>query len=258
MENKTLLEVQELTKSFGGLKAVNRCSLRIRQGTITGLIGPNGAGKTTLFNVISGLYRPDSGAVLLNGARIDGLAPHAIRRRGICRTFQVTKELKNLTVLENLMLVPEAQKGEQIWYTLLLPWQVRRQEAAIRAQAEDVLNFVGLYHLRHEYAANLSSGQKRLLELARIMMAEPVLVLLDEPSAGVNPTLMRTLVGYIERLASEKGVTVFLIGHDMDLVMGICDPVVVMSNGEKLTEGHPEEVQRDARVLEAYLGGQNR
>ena len=253
-----ILETRSLSKSFGGVRAVDNCSLQVRQGTITGLIGPNGAGKTTLFNLISGFYRPDAGEVLFQGQPIQGLPPHRVFHKGIARTFQVVRELRQMTVLENLLLVPAGQWGESLLRLWAFPARVRQQEAALRERAQEVLHLVGLDHLRDEYAAALSTGQKKLLELARVMMADPRLVLLDEPGAGVNPTLMRTLVAHIQRLVTEHGITVFLIEHDMDLVMGICNPVIVMSNGTKLMEGTPAEVRRDPRVLEAYLGGQVR
>jgi branched-chain amino acid transport system ATP-binding protein len=253
-----ILQVEDVSKSFGGLQAVNRCSLEVRRGTITGLIGPNGAGKTTLFNIISGFLQPDSGRVLLNGRRIEGLPPHRVFQLGLYRTFQVTRELRSMTVLENLMLVPAGQAGEQLWNTWLRPWRVRRQERQIRDRAREVLEQVQMLHLQDEYAANLSSGQKKLLELARAMMADPQLLLLDEPGAGVNPVLMQELTQYIRDLVQQRGVTVLLIEHDMDLVMDLCNPVIVMSSGEKLAEGGPQEVRRDPQVLEAYLGGQAR
>jgi branched-chain amino acid transport system ATP-binding protein len=245
-----------VSKSFGGLMAVSSMSVDVYPRTITGLIGPNAAGKTTLFNLISGLYKPDSGAIYFNGERIDGLPPHMIFHKGICRTFQITRELKHMTVLENLMLVPSGQAGENLLNTWLRPRRVRSQERELKEKALDALEFVGLIDLKDEYAGNLSAGQKRLLELARTMMADPQLLLLDEPGAGVNPTLLKHLVTYLQRLVEERGVTIFLIEHDMDLVMNTCDPVIVMNNGEKLAEGPPEEIRRDRRVLEAYLGGQ--
>lgn len=249
-----VLETRDLTKTFGGLRAVDRCSIQVRRGTITGLIGPNGAGKSTLFNLITGFYKPDSGQVLFNGAPIQGLPPHQVFRRGIFRTFQIARELKRMTVLENLMLVPDGQKGESLLKLWSAPGSVRRQEHAIREMAEEVLKTVELYALREEYAGNLSVGQKKLLELARAMMARPKLVLLDEPAAGVNPSLMRRLSAQIEAMVSQHGMTVLLVEHDMDLVMSLCDPVIVMVSGTRLTEGHPWEVRQDPRVLEAYLG----
>lgn len=253
---EAILEVKGLVKNFGGLRAVNNCSFAVKQGTITGLIGPNGAGKTTVFNLITGFYKPDAGRVIFKGEEITDLPPHRVFHKGICRTFQIPREFGEMTVLENLMLVPPNQLGEWLWGPLFLSRRVKRQEGEIQEKALGVLEFVDLLHLRDEYAKNLSGGQKKLLELARTMMADPELVLLDEPGAGVNPTLLRRLVEAIERLCRERGVTFFLIEHDMNLVMSLCNPVVVMSEGCKLMEGTPAEVQRDKRVLEAYLGGQ--
>ena len=254
-ESTPILEIRDVVKNFGGIRAVNHCSFKMQQGTITGLIGPNGAGKTTLFNLITGFLQCTSGQVLFQGKRIDGLTPHKIFRHGIVRTFQIPRELKRMTVLENLMLVPSHQVGEYIWSSWLLPWQVKRQEQEIEANALEVLRFVNLFDLKDEYAGNLSSGQKKLLELARTLMAEPQLVLLDEPGAGVNPTLMKELVDDIRRSCVEKGLTFLVIEHDMSLVMQLCNPIIVMCNGENLVEGSPQEVQQDQRVLEAYLGG---
>jgi len=256
-EHVPILEIRDVVKDFDGLRAVNHCSFQVRRGTITGLIGPNGAGKTTLFNLVTGFLPCTSGQILAQGKRIDGLPPHDIFRHGIVRTFQIPRELKRMTVLENLMLVPSKQAGERIWSSWLLPWRVKRQEQEIESRAVDVLSFVNLLNLRDEYAGNLSSGQKKLLELARTLMAEPQLVLLDEPGAGVNPTLMNQLVEYIRRSCAEKQLTFLLIEHDMDLVMRLCNPIIVMSNGENIAEGTPQEVQQDRRVLQAYLGGQS-
>ncbi|NIT80046.1 MAG: ABC transporter ATP-binding protein, partial [Thermoplasmata archaeon] len=213
----TILEVQDLVKDFGGLRAVNRCSFAVQQGMITGLIGPNGAGKTTVFNLITGFYRPDSGRIIFNEEEITGLPPHRVFHKKVCRTFQIPREFGEMTVLENLMLVPPGQLGERLWGPLFLPWQVRRQETAIWDKALEILEFVELAELKNEYAQTLSGGQKKLLELARTMMADPQLVLLDEPGAGVNPTLMKRLVGSIKQLCEDKGVTFFLIEHDMNL-----------------------------------------
>ena len=253
-----LLSVQNARKSFGGLMAVNDMSLEVKARTITGLIGPNAAGKTTLFNLISGLYNSEGGAIYFKGERIDGLPPYKIFHKGICRTFQISRELGFMTVLENLMLVPPSQIGENLFNTWLRPRQVRVQERELKEKALEVLRFVGLIDLKDEYAGTLSAGQKRLLELARTMMADPQLLLLDEPGAGVNPTLLKRLVEYLRQLAFERGVTIFLIEHDMNLVMNTCDPIIVMSSGEKLAEGPPDLIRRDPQVLEAYLGGQPR
>jgi branched-chain amino acid transport system ATP-binding protein len=253
-----MLSVKEVEKSFGGLKAVDSCTLMVQQGSITGLIGPNGAGKTTLFNLITGFYKPDGGIIDFEGEQIEGLSPDVIFHKKMFRTFQITREFEQMTVLENLMIVPPGQIGERVWNTWIRAKKVKEQEVEIKEQAMDVLNFVELTHLKNEYAGTLSGGQKKLLELAKCLMAEPKMVLLDEPGAGVNPTLMKKLAGHIRKLCKERGITFFLIEHDMDLVMSLCDPVIVMSEGRKLAEGRPEEIKKDERVLEAYLGGQNR
>jgi len=257
-DSAPILEVEDVTKAFDGVRAVNRCNLSVRRGTITGLIGPNGAGKTTLFNLITGFLKPTGGRILFRGERIDGLPPHRIFHRGIVRTFQIPRELKTMTVLENLMLVPPGQAGEQIWNPWLFAFRVSRQERRIYEKALEVLEFVDLIHLRDDYAGNLSGGQKKLLELARTLMCDPEMILLDEPGAGVNRVLMRKLVENIETLRREAGITFFVIEHDMDLVTRLCNPVIVMSQGERLAEGSPEEIKQDERVLEAYLGGQYR
>ena len=251
-----LLEIDSLSKSFGGLQAVQRCTFSVRQGTITGLIGPNGAGKTTLFNLVTGFYKPDSGRVRFQGRDITHMPPHRVFQAGICRTFQITREFKGMTVLENLMLVPAAQLGERVFAPWFLSKRVRRQEQQIYEKALDVLEFVNLTHLQDEYAGNLSGGQRKLVELARTMMADPQMILLDEPGAGVNPTLMVKLIEHIRARCAQRGITFLLIEHDMDLVMNLCQPIVVMSEGGKLMEGTAEEVRRDQRVLDAYLGGQ--
>ena len=251
-----LLEVRDLLKNFGGLRAIDHCTLDVRPGTITGLIGPNGAGKTTLFNIITGFIQPDSGRVHFEGRDITNLPPYRIFQRGLARTFQIPREHHSMTVLENLMLVPFNQLGENLFNTWLRPGAVRREEERHRDKAREVLDFVDLAHMAHEPAGRMSGGQKKLLELARTLMADPTLVLLDEPGAGVNRTLMRRLTENIETLRRERGITFLLIEHDMDLVMNLCDPVIVMSEGSHLMQGPPDEVRTDPRVLEAYLGGQ--
>src|SRR5688572_16337797 len=251
------LAVHQLTKAFGGVRAVDRCSLEVREGTITGLIGPNGAGKTTLFNVLTGFHRPDSGRIVFRGDDITGLAPYQVFRRGICRTFQIPREFEDLTVLENLLVVPPDQTGERLWAPWVAPRKIRREEVRHRERAERVLEQVGLTRVAGDPAWTLSGGQKKLLELARALMADPKLLMLDEPGAGVNPTQMKELTRYIQWLATERGVTILLIEHDMDLVMSVCNPVIVLSEGKPLVEGPPDTVRRDPRVLAAYLGARH-
>jgi len=250
-----LIGVEDVCVRFGGLRAVDGCTLSVAAGRITGLIGPNGAGKTTLFNVIAGRVRPTSGRVLLDGEDVTGLSPHRLFRRGLCRTFQIPQEFGRLTVIENLMVVPAGQAGERIWANWFAPAAVRRDEAAVRERAAGVLAFLRLEHVAHELAGNLSGGQKKLLELGRTLMAEPRVVLLDEIGAGVNRTLLAELAAHIERLNRERGLTFFLIEHDMDLITRLCDAVIVMAEGRVLMQGTPAEVRRDEQVLEAYLGG---
>jgi branched-chain amino acid transport system ATP-binding protein len=257
-QNAAILTVEDVTRSFGGIRAVDGCSLTVGEGSITGLIGPNGAGKTTLFNVITGFLKPTSGRITLRDERIDGLVPHQIFRKGVMRTFQIPRQLTTMTVIENLMLVPAGQLGEQVWNPWFLPLRVGRQEEAIFTKAQSVLEFMELTHLRDEYASSLSGGQKKLLELARTLMGDPRVILLDEPGAGVNRVLMKKLVADIERLRREIGITFLVIEHDMDLITQLCDTVIVMSEGRTLAEGTPQEVKQDEQVLEAYLGGQYR
>lgn len=253
-----ILEVHQLAKSFGGVLAVNDCTLSVQKGTITGLIGPNGAGKTTLFNLISGAERPTSGTIRFQGNRIDGLPAHKTFHHGIVRTFQIPRSITTMTVLENLMLMPPNQQGEHIWNPWLFGGRVSREEEQHYERAMEVLDFVDLIELRDEYASNLSGGQKKLLELARTLMCDPKLLLLDEPGAGVNRVLLKKLAEKIEALCNDLGITIFLIEHDMDLVTRLCNPVIVMSEGSVLAEGTPDEVKRNESVLEAYLGGQYR
>jgi branched-chain amino acid transport system ATP-binding protein len=248
-----MLKVTNLEKHFGGVKALQGCTLEVQEGTITGLIGPNGAGKTTLFNVISGMLRPDQGEIELQGRRIDRLPPYRIALLGLLRTFQISRGLKRMTVLDNLLVYPQSQIGEDltnIWFK----WgQVKKQEKKLREKALQILESVNLMHLQDAYAEELSGGQKKLLELARVLMAHPKIILLDEPGAGINPVLMKDLVARIRQLR-DQGVTFMLIEHDMDLVLSLCHPVIVLTEGKRLTEGSFEEIRQDPRVLEAYLG----
>ena len=239
---------------FGGIRAVDDVSLTIEAGRITGLIGPNGAGKTTLFNVIAGHYQPTAGRVLLDGADITGLAPHQLFAKGLLRTFQIAHEFATLTVRENLMMVPPRQSGETLLGTWLRPGQVRAEEAAVRAKADDVIRFLQIEAVADELAGNLSGGQKKLLELGRTMMTEAKIVFLDEVGAGVNRTLLNTLGDAILRLNRERGYTFCMIEHDMDFIGRLCDPVIVMAEGRVLARGSAAEVIANEHVIEAYLG----
>ena len=250
-----ILSLRNVRRYFGGIKAVDDVSFDVAPNRITGLIGPNGAGKTTLFNLISGFYNPDVGEIYFQGERIDGLSLHRTFHKGLCRTFQISRELKLMTVLENVMLVPPGQEGERLWRTWFFRKMVTKQEQELRDKGLQSLESVGLLHLKDEYAGNLSGGQKRLLELARTMMASPTMILFDEPGAGVNPSERKTLADRIRQLVKEQAVTVLLIGHEMELVMDVCDPIIVLDRGKVLTEGTPEQVRGDKRVLEVYLGG---
>ena len=237
--------MRDLTKSFGGIHAVDRCSFAVAAGSITALIGPNGAGKTTVFNLISGLHKPDSGAILFDGARIDGLPPHRITHKGIARTFQISRDLAGLSVLENVIV--QAPAGGLLH---LLQPSMSPEE---RERAMDLLGFVGIAELAHEPAAKLSYGQKKLMELAACLMTQPRLVLLDEPAGGINPALLEVIVDRVRRLRAQ-GMTFLIVEHNMDVVMNLCDPVVVMAYGRFLAHGPPAAIQNDDAVLEAYLG----
>ena len=249
-----MITVENLVKHFGGIHAVDNASLIIETGSITGLIGPNGAGKTTLFNVIAGVYKPTSGRVLLDGDDITGLPPHELFNRGMLRTFQIAHEFSTLTVRENLMMVPGNQSGERLVDAWFRPLQVRDQEAAIRAKADEVIEFLQIAQVADELAGNLSGGQKKLLELGRTMMVDAKIVFLDEVGAGVNRTLLNTIGDAILRLNRERGYTFCMIEHDMDFISRLCDPVIVMAEGSVLATGSAAEVKSNEAVIEAYLG----
>ncbi|MBI3089375.1 MAG: ABC transporter ATP-binding protein [Candidatus Tectomicrobia bacterium] len=271
MSPQPLLSIEQVSKHFGGVRAVHACSLTLppsehgrgpsattsdsaaaaagdaagalseaspasAAGGIFGLIGPNGSGKTTLFNLITGLYRIDAGRIRFRGRRIDGHKPHQIARAGIARTFQIIRVFPELTAFENLLVATDDHRAE-----------------ATRDQAEELLELVSLAHLRNEYAANLSYGQQKLLEFARCLMRDPRLILLDEPAAGVNRTLLNSLIEHIARL-SQRGKTIFIVEHDMKVVMELCDSVFVLDQGELIAQGPPAEIQRDERVIAAYFG----
>lgn len=235
---------------------MDNCSFEIAPGTITGLIGPNGAGKSTLFSIVAGFLKPDSGRILLDGEDVAGVPPYELFHRGLVRTFQTPHEFSRMTIRENLMLVPAGQRGENLLESWFRWGRVRAQEREIFDRVDEVLTFLHLDHVADELAGNVSGGQKKLLELGRTMMTEAKVVLLDEPGAGVNRTLLATLAEAIERLNKERGYTFCLIEHDMDLVGRLCDPVVVMANGTVIAQGDFDSIKNNQQVIDAYLGGE--
>ena len=249
-----MIEIQTLHMSFGGLQAVDGVSLKINEGSITGLIGPNGAGKTTLFNCIAGVFTPSSGDIYLDGKNVTGLAPHNLFAMGMVRTFQIAHEFPTLTSRENLMLVAPQQIGENLIYNWLQPARVKKEESKLRQKANEVLKFLQITEVADELAGNLSGGQKKLLELGRTMMLEAKVVLLDEAGAGVNRSLLKTLEDAIVRLQKEQNYTFFVIEHDMEFISRLCDPVIVMAEGSILMQGSIHDVQKNEAVIDAYLG----
>ena len=253
-QNTNILQVNGLSKYFGGLAAVSNCTLSIKKGSITGIIGPNGSGKTTLFNLIAGNLKPNQGKVLFNNDDITGVPAYELFSKGILRTFQIAHEFTNLTVLENLMMVPGNQTGEKLMKVLMSSTIIKSEEEEIKNKALEVAEFLNLKHLSNELAGNLSGGQKKLLELGRTMMVDANLVLLDEVGAGVNRTLLKDLGTAILRLNKERGYTFCMIEHDMDFISRMCDPVIVMSEGAVLFEGTSDEVKKNEKVIDSYLG----
>ena len=249
-----ILQVDNLSKYFGGLVAVSNCSLKIKKGSITGIIGPNGSGKTTLFNLIAGNLKPNKGKVYLFEEDITGVPSYELFSKGLLRTFQIPHEFTHLTVLENLMMVPGSQSGEKLMNAWFKSKIVQSQEQVIKQKAMKVIKFLNLTHLAREPAGNLSGGQKKLLELGRTMMVDAKVVLLDEVAAGVNRTLLKEISKAILRLNKEQGYTFCLIEHDMDFISRMCNPVIVMSEGSVLFQGTPDQVKNNEQVIESYLG----
>ena len=247
-----ILIADKITRQFGGLTAVNVNHVEIQRGSITALIGPNGAGKTTFFNLLTGYDSPNSGTWSFNGMALNGVPPYKVARLGMVRTFQLTKALYRLTVMENMLLGARAQKGESVLRSVF-PWIWRSQEAAIRVKATSILKNFKLIEKQDDFAAALSGGQRKLLEMARALMVEPEMVMLDEPMAGVNPALKQSLLEHIKELRNE-GKTVLFVEHDMDMVHEISDWVIVMAQGEIIAEGTPATVMGNNQVIEAYLG----
>ncbi len=249
-----MIVVDDLHKHFGGFHAVDGASLSISEGSITGLIGPNGAGKTTLFNVIAGVLKPTSGRVTMAGQDITGLPPHTLFHKGLLRTFQIAHEFSSMTCRENLMMVPGDQSGEALWNTWFGRKRIANEERALRAKADEVLEFLTIEHLADHGAGQVSGGQKKLLELGRTMMVDAKIVFLDEVGAGVNRTLLNTIGDAIIRLNKERGYTFVVIEHDMDFIGRLCDPVICMAEGRVLAEGTLDEIKANEQVIEAYLG----
>lgn len=249
-----MIVVEDVHKHFGGFHAVDGASMEIAEGSITGLIGPNGAGKTTLFNVIAGVLEPTSGRVLMQGEDITGLPPHELFHKGLLRTFQIAHEFHSMTCRENLMMVPGGQSGERLWNTWFGRKRIADEERALRAKADEVLEFLTISHLADHRAGEVSGGQKKLLELGRTMMVDARIVFLDEVGAGVNRTLLNTIADAIQQLNRERGYTFVVIEHDMDFIGRICNPVICMAEGKKLAEGTLEEIKANEQVIEAYLG----
>jgi len=253
-----MLTIEDIYKSFGGILALNGVTFTVEPNAITGLIGPNGSGKSTLFNIISGFYRKDKGKIFFRGKKIEGMEPHDIAMLGIGRTFQISEIPEKMTVLENLLLAPKRQVGEGVLNVFFRPLKIKKENEKYLKEAYEILDLIQLYGLRNEYAENLSGGQKKLLSLGRILMSDPALLLLDEPTAGVNPTLIKDLIVAIKNLRDEKGVTILVVEHNMKVISEICDSVIVLDFGKKIAEGTPEDIQKNEMVLEAYLSGSSK
>ena len=252
--NSNLVKVENLNKSFGGLRAIDNCSIEIKENSITGIIGPNGSGKSTLFNLITGNLKPDAGRVFYNGLDITGKEPYELFNLGILRTFQIAHEFTNLTVIENLMMVPGNQMGEKLITSIFTRDKFKKQENEIKEKALDVLEFLKIDHLINEKAGNLSGGQKKLLELARTMMVDAKIVFLDEVGAGVNKSLLKEISESILKLNEERKYTFCIIEHDIDFITKLCDPVIVLAEGKVLFQGSAKEVKENTKVIDSYLG----
>jgi ABC-type branched-subunit amino acid transport system ATPase component len=249
-----MLRIEDLTKDFGGLRAVNHCSFEMPEGMIFGLIGPNGSGKTTVFNLITGFLPPTTGRVFFKGQEITGLPPYVIAQRGIARTFQLVRIFHRLTVMENLLMAPKHQAGENLLLGMLRVPRVRRQEQEAIERAMALLAVMGMENLADEYCGNLSFAEQKMVGINRALMADPDLILLDEPASGINPSLVNQILDYIRKLRDEQGKTFLVVEHDMPVIMNLCDRIAVLNYGQKIAEGTPDEVSNAPEVIDAYLG----
>jgi branched-chain amino acid transport system ATP-binding protein len=249
-----VLKVDQLTKDFDNLRAVDHCSFEVSQGLIFGLIGPNGSGKTTVFNMVTGFLEPTAGRIYFKGREITGLRPYQIGQLGIVRTFQLVRAFNRMTVMENLLLAPKNQAGENCLLGVLRTAKVRRQEQEAIQRTRDLLALVGLEKVADELCGNLSYAEQKMVEITRALMTDPQLILLDEPASGINPTLVNQILDYIRRLRDEQGKTFLVVEHDMRVIMNLCDRIAVLNYGQKIAEGTPAEICADSRVIDAYLG----
>jgi ABC-type branched-subunit amino acid transport system ATPase component len=249
-----VLKVDQLTKDFDNLRAVDNCSFEASQGRIFGLIGPNGSGKTTVFNMVTGFLKPTAGRIYFKGREITGLRPYQIGQLGIVRTFQLVRTFNRMTVMENLLLAPKNQAGENCLLGVLRTAKVRRQEQEAIERARDLLAVVGLEKVADENCGNLSYAEQKMVEITRALMTDPQLILLDEPASGINPTIVNQILDYIRRLRDEQGKTFLVVEHDMRVIMKLCDRIAVLNYGQKIAEGTPAEITADSQVIDAYLG----
>jgi len=249
-----MLRLKELTKDFGGLRAVDHCSFDVPRNTIFGLIGPNGSGKSTIFNLITGFLEPTNGEVLFQGRPITKMQPYEINRQGIARTFQLVRVFRNMTVMENLLLAPKAQQGERLLPALFKPPAVREAEQENIAKARKLLDLIGLRGAENELARNLPYAEQKMLEISRALMTDPELIMLDEPASGINPTVVNRILDYIRGLRDTQGKTFLIVEHDMRVIMNTCERIAVLNYGRKIAEGTPREISCDLLVIDAYLG----